>query len=280
MDILPPNFPLLYHDVPWDVRGAPADSITKTILRTCLSLAWLTSDVFKRRCLPARICCACDVVAPRLRGHSYTKTIVGTGAADSMKRRSADPSLLLVATLFSLLLFVTAMSSLLLTLTLLRFGSWVNSSAPGAPASRRAAHLYTIGPSGFPAVQPPACTPPDTCQPISAAPPCCTRGRGASSVRGTPPPLGSMLRSVLRRVIGDKAASTASAAPLRRLRYNRYAGAAQPEARDQALPSGCLMREALIGWDVVATHMCPDSTANPSCSHRDCDGQVSCVTAH
>jgi hypothetical protein len=188
---------------------------------------------------------------------------------------------LFVAALFTSLMFITAISSLLLTVTALRFSSRIGSSVPaGALPSPRAVHLYTIDPSGFPSVQPPACTPADTCQPISAAPPCCTRGRGASGVRGIPPPLGSMLRSMLRRVIGDKAASKASAAPRTRLRYNRYAGAAQPEARDQSLPSGCLMHEALIGWDVVATHTCPLRMVNPNRSRKDCDDQVGCVTAH
>ena len=236
----------------------------------------MTSEVLESRYLTLSICCACDVAAPRPQRHDYTHQteIVGTVAADGgMKRRSPEPSLLFVAALFISLLVITAMSSLLLTVTVIRFSSRTGSSAPaGALPSRRAAHIYTADPSGFPSVQPPACTPPDTCQPISAAPPCCSRGRGASGVHGTALPLGS-------RGAGGKPASKAATAPLKRRRFNRYRGAAHFKARDQALPSGCLMREALVGWDRVAIHMCPEQMVNPICSHNDCDGQVGCTTA-
>jgi hypothetical protein len=200
-----------------------------------------------------------------------TKTVVGIVAAHGRKRRADATSLLLIAAAL-FLLFVTATCGLALIVTVMCHLSWVGSSPQKAQPPSGAAHIYTTDPSGFPTVQPPACTPLDTCQPISAAPPCCSRGHGASSVCSTALPLGS-------RASGSKAASEASAAPLRRLRYNRYADAAQAEARDQSLPSGCLMREALIGWDVVATHMCPLQMVNPSCSRNDCDDQVGCITA-
>ena len=189
-----------------------------------------------------------------------------------MKPRSSTAFRLLVATLLGGLL-VASMFSFLLVVYLMRCWSWVGSVLEGTLPSSRAAHLYMTGPGGFPTQQPSACTPPDTCQLTSTAPPCCTRGHGASSVCSTPPPLSS-------RASGSEAASKTTVAPLRRLRYNRYAGAAQAEARDQALPSSCLMRESLIGWDVVATHMCPLQMVNPSCSRKDCDDQVGCITAH
>ena len=165
---------------------------------------------------------------------------------------------------FSLLLIASLMPQSCL--------SGVGSSPHTTQTSRMGAHIYGTGPPGFPDVQPPACMPPDTCKPISAAPPCCSRGRGASGVHGTALPLGS-------RGSGSKPASKAATAPLKRRRFNRYRGATHVKPRDQALPSGCLMREALVGWDRVAIHMCPERMVNPICSHKDCHGQVGCTTA-
>jgi hypothetical protein len=159
--------------------------------------------------------------------------------------------------------------SLLLTTSLMLQSclSGVGSSPHSTQTSRMGAHIYGTGPPGFPEVQPPACMPPDTCKPISAAPPCCSRGRGASGVHGTALPLGSS-------ETGGKPASKAATAPLKRRRYTRYRGATHVKARDQELRGGCLMREALIGWDIVATLMCPVHSIKASCLHLDCDGQV------
>ena len=165
----------------------------------------------------------------------------------------------------------------LLLIASLTPASWLSgvgsSSQHSKQTSSRTSQIYGTGPPGFPEVQPPACMPPDTCKPISAAEPCCSRGRGASSVHGTAPPLGS-------RRTGSKPASKTSTAPSMRRRYNRYSGAAHAEARDQELRSGCLMREALIGWDIVATLMCPVQSIKGTCPHGDCDGQVRCITLH
>ena len=193
--------------------------------------------------------CVCLVSA----AFDDTKHIVGTGDADGMKPAT-----------FSLLLIASLMPQ--------RCLSGVSSSPHSTQTSSMGAHIHGTDPPGIPKVQPPACLPPDTCKPISASPPCCSRGRGASGVHGTALALGS-------RGTSGKPASTAATAPLKRRRFNRYAGAVQAEARDQALPVGCRMREALVGWDIVAIHVCPGRMADPRYFHKDFDRQVGCTLA-
>lgn len=119
--------------------------------------------------------------------------------------------------------------------------------------------------------QPPACTD-AACKPVSAAPKCCSRGHGTSSSGGSSKSAGRF--SVPHGGRGGRS----SPAPLKRQRYDRYTGAADADARDQQLPGGCLMRQSLYDWQLVATLMCPST--NPKhldSSHSDGETQVHLV---